>query len=107
MALIMRQASITIRVEPSLKKNFDSLCEDFGLSVTAAFNLFMKAVVRERCIPFRIHTDDDKKSKEEVQNNAKKALSEMRRIIAESGQEEMSLEAINQLIREVRDERRL
>ena len=100
----MRQASITIRVEPSLKKNFDSLCEDFGLSVTAAFNLFMKAVVRERCIPFRIHADD-KKSKEEVQFNAKKALSEMRRIVAESGQEEMSLEAINQLIKEVRDER--
>ena len=65
----------------------------------------MKAVVRERCIPFRIHADD-KKSKEEVQGNAKKALSEMRRIVAESGQDEMSLEAINQLIKEVRDERR-
>lgn len=101
----MRQATITIRVEPSLKKNFDSLCENFGLSVTAAFNIFMKAVVRERCIPFKIHADEPK-SKEEIRDKAIKALAEMRKIVSESNQEEMSLEKINHLIKQVRDERR-
>ena len=46
--------AITIRVEEQLKKDFDSLCDEFGLSNSAAFNLFMKAVVRERRIPFEI-----------------------------------------------------
>lgn len=106
----MRQATITIRVDQSLKKNFDSLCDDFGLSVTAAFNIFMKAVVRERCIPFKIHADDTKdkddiKIKEEVRERAIKALSEMRKIVSESDNKEMSLENINRLIKEVRDER--
>lgn len=101
----MKQATITIRVEPALKKNFDALCEDFGLSVTTAINIFMKAVVRERCIPFKIHAAD-KKNKEEVRRKAINALSEMRKIVSESGQEEMGLEDINNLIKEVRDERR-
>jgi DNA-damage-inducible protein J len=44
--------SITIRVDEQLKKNFDYMCDQFGLSNSAALNLFMKAVVRERRIPF-------------------------------------------------------
>lgn len=104
----MRQSSITtitIRVDSSLKKNFDSLCEDFGLSVTSAFNIFMKAVVRERCIPFKIQADVSK-HREEIRNRAINALSEMRKIVSESGQAEMSLENINRLIKEVRNENR-
>lgn len=88
-----------------MKKNFDALCEDFGLSVTAAFNMFMKAVVRERCIPFKINADNSK-SKEEIRERAIKALAEMRKIVSENDPEEMSLENINRLIKEVRDERR-
>ena len=42
----MSQATISIRVDQSLKQNFDILCEDFGISTTAAFNIFMKTVVR-------------------------------------------------------------
>ena len=52
-------STITIRVEPSLKQQFDELCEDFGLSVTAAFNMFMKTVVRERKIPFEIKSQSN------------------------------------------------
>ena len=52
----MSQATISIRVDQSLKQNFDILCEDFGISTTAAFNIFMKTVVRERRIPFEIRS---------------------------------------------------
>lgn len=44
----MSQATISIRVDQTLKKKFDLLCDAFGLSATAAFNIFMKAVVREK-----------------------------------------------------------
>ena len=50
----MSQANISIRVDSSVKERFCNLCEAFGLTTTAAFNLFMKAVIRERKIPFNI-----------------------------------------------------
>ena len=50
----MAQTSMTFRVDNSLKKNFDTLCEEFGFTTTAAITVFMKAVVRERRIPFEI-----------------------------------------------------
>ena len=46
----MAQTSMTFRVDDSLKKNFDQLCDEFGLTSTAALTVFMKAVVRERRI---------------------------------------------------------
>lgn len=96
----MAQATITIRVDQTLKKNFDALCEDFGLSITSAFNIFMKAVVRERKIPFEIQSEN----REEIGKEGLKALREMQRIVANSNQPEMSLEEINDFIKKVRNE---
>lgn len=43
-----------MRVDETLKKKFDMICDDFGFTSTAAITVFMKAVVRERKIPFEI-----------------------------------------------------
>jgi DNA-damage-inducible protein J len=45
-------------MDEGLKREFDSLCGDLGLTMTAAFNVFAKAVVRQQRIPFElaIHT---------------------------------------------------
>lgn len=96
----MKQATITIRVDQNLKDKFDNLCEDFGLSITSAFNIFMKAVVREKRIPFEIQSS----STQDFALQGANALSEMRRIVAESNQPEMNLDEINDFIRQVRDE---
>jgi len=53
----MAQTSINIRMDEGLKREFDSLCNDFGLSMTAAFTVFAKAVVRLQKIPFEISKD--------------------------------------------------
>ena len=50
----MAQATLSMRVDDTLKKNFDNICNDFGFTSTAAITVFMKAVVRERRIPFEI-----------------------------------------------------
>ena len=47
-------ANISIRIDDSTKNQFDAFCSDVGLSVSAAFNLFAKKVVREHRIPFEI-----------------------------------------------------
>lgn len=98
----MSQATISIRVDHTLKKNFDSLCEAFGLSATSAFNIFMKAVVRERKIPFEIRADNQ----ELIRQNAISAFKNMRRTLAESGMPEMTLDEINAEINAARNEKR-
>lgn len=99
---IMQQATISIRVDQTLKMKFDSLCDAFGLSTTAAFNIFMKAVVRERRIPFEIRAENS----ESIRQKGMDAFEAMRRQVAESGMPELSLDEINAEIKTARDERR-
>lgn len=98
----MAQATISIRVDQTLKKNFDALCEAFGLSATAAFNIFMKAVVRERRIPFEIKASNIDPSRQKALD----AFQAMQQSIADSGMSEMTLEEINEEIKAARDERK-
>ncbi|MGM9790169.1 MAG: type II toxin-antitoxin system RelB/DinJ family antitoxin [Candidatus Cryptobacteroides sp.] len=97
----MSQAMISVRVDQSLKNNFDELCEDFGLSTTAAINIFIKAVVRERRIPFEIRSETEAQRRQKALDT----FASMRAAIAEAGIPEMSLEEINAEIKEVRNAR--
>ena len=54
----MALATLTSRVEESDKVAFDDFCSSVGLTASAAINLFVKAVVRERKIPFEIKQVD-------------------------------------------------
>lgn len=96
---VMRQTTISVRVDEKLKKNFDELCDSFGLSCTAAFTVFMKAVVRERCIPFDIRTDN----RNEINAKGWEAILQLGRQAEEAGIQDMSLKEINAIIKEVRD----
>lgn len=97
----MPQSTVTIRVDEKLKKNFDSLCDQFGFSNTAAFTIFMKAVVRERRIPFEIKVDSD----DQIRERAVRAFDQMRQDVVSSGAPELSLDEINAIINETRDAR--
>ncbi len=98
----MAQSTISIRVDQGLKQKFDSLCEAFGMSATAAFNIFMKAVVREKKIPFEIKADPS----ELIRNNALSAYEALRQSSMENNLTDMTLEDINAEIRATRDERK-
>ena len=52
----MTQTNINIRIDENLKKKFDTFCSEVGLSMSTAFNIFAKTVVREQRIPFEINT---------------------------------------------------
>ena len=75
----MAQATLSMRVDDTLKKNFDSICDDFGFTSTAAITVFMKTVVRERRIPFEIKAS----TKEQINKDAWVAFLEMRAAAAE------------------------
>ncbi len=53
----MAQTNINIRMDEHLKREFDELCGDLGLTMTAAFNVFEKMMVRQQRIPFEISRD--------------------------------------------------
>ena len=62
----MAQTTMTFRVDDSLKKDFDKLCDEFRLTNTAALTIFMKTMVRERRIAFKIKTlsEDDRRKEQ-------------------------------------------
>jgi len=54
----MAQATFSVRMDFDLKKEFDRLCAEFGMTATTAINVFAKAVVREKKIPFEIVSNE-------------------------------------------------
>jgi len=55
----MPQTTFSVRMDSEVKKQFDDFCEKVGMSATTAFNLFARAVLRERRLPFDISTVGD------------------------------------------------
>ena len=54
----MALSTLTSRVDEADKQSFISFCESVGITSSAAVNMFVKAVLRERRIPFEIKIDD-------------------------------------------------
>ena len=55
----MAQANLTIRIDNTDKKLFSDICKSMGLTVSAAYNVFTKAVIRNRRIPFEVTAESD------------------------------------------------
>lgn len=92
----MAQTAMTVRVDNNVKKQFDALCEQFGMSVNAAVNVFINAVVRTRSIPFTISAEEDQ--------SRKRALEAFYAPHPETPQ--LTLDEINEDIRAARRERK-
>lgn len=69
----MAQTNINIRIDENLKKQFDELCSELGLTMTSAFNIFAKTVVRLQKIPFELSlntpNEETLKAIDDVNNN--------------------------------------
>ena len=80
------------------KKELDALCASFGMTTTTAINVFAKAVVRERRIPFEIKAPENVSTQEK----ALKAFLQLRENAKRDFDEEMTLDEINEEIQKVR-----
>lgn len=96
----MGQTAITIRMDSDLKSQFDKLCNEFGMSVNTAMNIFARTVVRTQSIPFPI--EKVSQSKEEKLRLSKIAFEQLRKEAKENGLASMTLEDINEEIKAVR-----
>ena len=50
----MPQININIRMDEDLKRDFEAVCGEMGLTMTTAFTVFAKAVSSRKEIPFRV-----------------------------------------------------
>ncbi|MBR1553856.1 MAG: type II toxin-antitoxin system RelB/DinJ family antitoxin [Oscillospiraceae bacterium] len=90
----MAQATFSVRMDENLKKEFDALCSDFGMNASTAINVFARAVVRERKIPFEISAPPEELTRE----TAIQAFLAIRDSAYKNGTQGMTLEEINEEI---------
>lgn len=101
----MAQTAFTVRMEADTKKRFDELCKDFGMSANTAFNIFARTVVKQRRIPFEVESEQEVAQKEAASRFGE-LMDEIRADAQRRGVTEMSLDEINEIIRETRDQMR-
>lgn len=53
----MAQANLSVRIDENDKKSFELFCNETGMNVSVAINMFIKSVLREHRLPFEIKTD--------------------------------------------------
>ena len=97
MKYIMSTTAISIRLDSDIKKQFDTLCKEFGISTNAAFNLFARTVVRERAIPFPISLNPTANESDNRSIAAQKALEKAQSLSAQEAHE-WTDEEIDELI---------
>ena len=94
----MAQTAMTVRMDNQQKVQFDRLCEQFGMSANTAINIFVRAVIRSKSIPFSIKA----KEEDEVKDKALEAFNRIRAAAERGDTPELTLDEINAEIREVR-----
>ena len=97
----MSQATFSVRMDEGLKRQFDGLCQEFGMTASTAINVFARAVVRERRIPFVIAAPEVEISRE----GAMRAFMALRAEAQANGVSDMSDEEIDKEIRQAREAR--
>lgn len=53
----MAQTIVSVRMDDVLKRDFDQVCNDLGLSMTTAITMLAKKMTREKRLPFEVSID--------------------------------------------------
>ena len=89
----MALATFSVRMDETLKKQFDDLCQEFGMNASTAVNVFARAVVRQRKIPVEIASPENI-----TRDGAMRAFKALRMQAEKNGISDMDLEEINEEI---------
>lgn len=58
----MSKTTMNLRVDSKLKKNAENIISQLGISMSSAIALYLRAIVREKGIPFPVTLEGKKKS---------------------------------------------
>ena len=53
----METSTLNVQADANDKKNFEQFCDNVGMNVSTAINMFMKAVLREQKSPFEVRSN--------------------------------------------------
>lgn len=53
----MSQSTVSIRMDENLKRDFDKICNDLGMTMSTAVTILAKTMTREKRIPFEVSLD--------------------------------------------------
>jgi len=53
----MAQSMLSIRIDSDDKKAFEEFCNETGLNVSVAINLYVKNVIHKQKLPFEVEAD--------------------------------------------------
>lgn len=53
----MAQTTVSIRMDDSLKKDFDTICDELGMTMSTAVVMLAKKMTREKRLPFEVSID--------------------------------------------------
>lgn len=62
-SIMSSKPTTTIRIDPDVKKHAGEVFDEIGISMSAAINTFLKAVIRKGTIPFDFKVESQKPSK--------------------------------------------
>lgn len=54
-------STISTRVDSRDKKEFETLCENLGLNVSVAINIYIKKAIRDNAIPILLQENEEKR----------------------------------------------
>ena len=73
----MSQSILSVRLDEDIKRRFDTFCSDAGMNASVAVNMFVRAVIREKRIPFEIIGNDDPFYSEKNQTRLRGAIEQL------------------------------
>lgn len=53
----MAQTLVNLRMDEDVKKSMEETCKELGITMSAAFNMFARKMIREKRIPFEVSID--------------------------------------------------
>lgn len=53
----MAQSVVSVRMDENLKRDFDAICNELGMSMSTVVNVLAKKMTREKRVPFEISVD--------------------------------------------------
>ena len=89
----MAQTVITARVNEGDKIAFSEFCEDVGMNISTAINMFVRYVAREGRLPFAVRA-----GKDEIKRKGLEAFNALRAQAMAGDFPEMTLDEINEEI---------
>jgi len=95
--------NITIRIDKETKRDFETFCDNVGINLTTAFNMFVKATLRARTLPFAVSDIDTQKK--EARKRFMQTIEDMQEQSIANGTSDMTMDEIDDIIAECRQDK--